>query len=67
MIESLFWGRRALYGWDQTVAHSMPRRVAHGTPVKNLYLSGAWTQPGGGYGTVIPSGLQCFGEIMRKW
>lgn len=59
--------RGALYGWDQTVANSMPRRVSHETPVKNLYLSGAWTQPGGGYGAVIPSGLQCFGTIMADW
>ncbi|MFC2157861.1 phytoene desaturase family protein [Acidobacteriota bacterium] len=59
--------RGALYGWDQTVANSMPRRVSHTTPVKNLYLSGAWTQPGGGYGAVIPSGLQCFGTIMADW
>ena len=41
--------------------------VPHKTPIKNLFLSGAWTQPGHGYGAVIPSGLQCFGEIMKEW
>jgi len=30
-------------------------------------LAGAWTRPGGGYGAVIPSGLQCFGEVMQDW
>ncbi len=37
------------------------------TPIKNLYLAGAWTQPGHGYGGVMGSGLQCFGEIMKCW
>jgi len=59
--------RGAIYGWDQTLDNSMPRRLAHKTPVKNLYLAGAWTQPGHGYSAVIPSGLECFGEIMKEW
>jgi len=59
--------RGAIYGWDQTLENSMPRRLGQKTPVRGLYLAGAWTQPGGGYGAVIPSGLQCFGEIMRDW
>ena len=59
--------RGAIYGFDQTLDNAMPRRLAHRTPVRNLYLAGAWTQPGHGYGAVIPSGLQCFAEIMREW
>ena len=59
--------RGAIYGWDQTLDNVMPRRLPHKTPIKNLYLAGAWTQPGGGYGAVIPSGLECFGEIMKEW
>jgi len=59
--------RGAIYGWDQTLDNSTPRRLQHNTPIKNLYLSGAWTQPGGGYGAVIPSGLECFAEIMNDW
>ena len=59
--------RGAIYGWDQTLDNSNPRRLGHGTPVGNLYLSGAWTTPGGGYGGVLASGLQCFSEIMTKW
>jgi len=59
--------RGAIYGWDQTVDNSGPQRLPHKTPVKNLYLAGAWTSPGGGYGAVIPSGLECFGEIMKTW
>jgi all-trans-retinol 13,14-reductase len=59
--------RGAIYGWDQTLDNSMPRRLPHKAPVNNLYLAGAWTQPGHGYSAVIPSGLECFGEIMREW
>ena len=59
--------RGAIYGWDQTLDNSNPRRLPHATPVKNLYLAGAWTRPGHGYGAVISSGVQCFGEIMKDW
>jgi len=59
--------RGAIYGWDQTVNNSGSARVGHGTPVKNLYLAGAWSRPGHGYGAVIPSGLECFAEVMRSW
>jgi len=59
--------RGAIYGWDQTLDNVEPRRLGHKTPIKNLYLAGAWTRPGGGYGAVIPSGLQCFGEVMSDW
>jgi all-trans-retinol 13,14-reductase len=59
--------RGAIYGWDQTVNNSGSARVGHTTPIKKLYLAGAWTRPGHGYGAVIPSGLECFGEIMKEW
>ena len=59
--------RGAVYGWDQTLDNSGARRLPHTTPIKNLYLAGAWTTPGHGYGAVIPSGLECFGEIMKRW
>jgi all-trans-retinol 13,14-reductase len=57
----------AIYGWDQTLDNSGPRRLPHKTPIKNLYLSGAWTSPGHGYSAVLASGLQCFAEIMKTW
>lgn len=59
--------RGAVYGWDQTLDNSGQNRMPHKTPVKNLYLAGAWTSPGGGYGAVIPSGLECFAEIIKTW
>ncbi|MGD9346906.1 MAG: NAD(P)/FAD-dependent oxidoreductase [Candidatus Aminicenantes bacterium] len=57
----------AIYGWDQTVDNSGNRRFPNRTPIKNLFLAGAWTSPGHGYGGVIYSGLQCFAEIMKDW
>ena len=57
----------AVYGFDQTLDNSGRNRLGHATPIKNLYLSGAWTKPGHGYGGVIYSGLQCFSEIMESW
>ena len=59
--------RGAIYGWDQTLNNSGQNRLPHDTPIKNLYLSGAWTKPGHGYGAVIWSGLECFAEIMKSW
>lgn len=58
--------RGGIYGWDQTLGNAMPNRLPQTTPIKNLYLSSAWTQPGGGYGGVIWSGIQCFGEVMKN-
>lgn len=58
--------RGAIYGWDQTLQNSGERRVPHTTPIKNLYLAGAWTRPGHGYGGVIWSGIECFGEIVKS-
>jgi phytoene dehydrogenase-like protein len=59
--------RGAIYGWDQTLDNSGINRLPHNTPIKNLYLAGAWTRPGHGYSGVIWSGLECFGEIMKNW
>ncbi len=59
--------RGGIYGWDQTVDNSGNARLAHDTPIENLYLASAWTKPGGGYGGVLWSGLECFGQIMQKW
>ena len=58
--------RGAIYGWDPTLDNSNPRRLPHVAPVRNLYLSGAWTSSGGGHSAVLASGLECFGEIMAR-
>ena len=59
--------RGAMYGFDQTLDNSGPSRLPHKTPLDNLYLAGAWTSPGHGYGGVLWGGLACFGEIIKGW
>jgi all-trans-retinol 13,14-reductase len=59
--------RGAIYGWDQTVGNSGNSRFPQRTPIRSLYLSGAWTFPGHGYGACIPSGLACFAAVMEDW
>jgi all-trans-retinol 13,14-reductase len=59
--------RGAIYGFDQTVDNSGQRRFPQKTPIGNLYLAGAWTFPGHGYGACIPSGLSCFAAVMKDW
>jgi all-trans-retinol 13,14-reductase len=59
--------RGAIYGWDQTLDNSGIRRMGHATPIPNLYLASAWTRPGGGYGGVLISGLECFVEATTSW
>lgn len=59
--------RGAIYGWDQTVNNSGNLRFPQKTPIGNLYLAGAWTFPGHGYGACIPSGLICFSQVMKDW
>jgi all-trans-retinol 13,14-reductase len=59
--------RGAIYGWNQTVDNSGQRRFPQKTPVRDLYLAGAWTFPGHGYGACIPSGLACFAQVVKDW
>ncbi len=56
--------RGAIYGWESRPDTERPSRQ---TPINNLYLSGAWTQPGAGEVGVMWSGLGCFSDIMETW
>jgi prolycopene isomerase len=46
----------AAYGWAQTPDQSGVSRLQPKTPIKNLYLAGHWTTPGGGVIAVALSG-----------
>ena len=48
----------AIYGWEQAPAQVGANRLSRATPVPGLYLSGHWTQPGGGIISVVVSGVQ---------
>jgi phytoene dehydrogenase-like protein len=48
----------AIYGWEVSPRQVGRNRLGHKTPIEGLYLSGHWTQPGGGIYGVIVSGIQ---------
>jgi prolycopene isomerase len=48
--------RGAAYGWAQTAGQGALGRLHPNTPIKNMYLAGHWTNPGGGTICVAMSG-----------
>lgn len=56
----------AIYGAAQIVQQSLHRRLSQKTPIKGLYLAGAWTQPGGGYSGSIWSGHNLANHILLE-
>lgn len=53
---SLNW-RGAMYGWEQSPHQTASKRPGHRTRVSGLYLSGHWTQSGGGLLRAFVSGV----------
>jgi phytoene dehydrogenase-like protein len=48
----------AISGWEVSPKQVGRGRLPHVTPIRGLYLSGHWTQPGGGVFGVVASGLE---------
>jgi phytoene desaturase len=46
----------AIFGFEQSVDGMYHCRLDEETPIPNLFLAGAWTQPGGGQSAVMLSG-----------
>lgn len=57
----------AIYGFQQSMDNAYFTRVSNDTPVKGLYLAGAWGNPGGGFGGALSGGRAAFTELMRFW
>jgi len=57
----------AVYGFEQIVHNAYLDRMENKTPVKGLYLAGAWSSPGGGFSGVLVSGQLAFQEMMADW
>lgn len=55
----------AIYGFEQAMNNTFMSRIDNRTPLKGLYLAGAWGNPGGGYAAVLRSGQITFGKIME--
>jgi prolycopene isomerase len=54
----------SIYGWEVSPQQMGLGRLHHRTPIKGLYLSGHWTQPGGGIYAVTVSGIQTAQMIL---
>ncbi len=48
----------AIYGFAQTVEQTVAGRLPARTPIENLFLAGAWTNPGGGMSAAMLSGVE---------
>jgi phytoene dehydrogenase-like protein len=57
----------AIYGLEQSMDNSFMTRISNRTPIKGLYLSSAWGDPGGGYTGVLLAGKKAFGLLMEDW
>ena len=54
----------AIYGWEVSPDQVGPGRLGQETPIKNLFLAGHWTQPGGGVYGVTASGVQAAQKVL---
>ncbi len=57
----------AIYGFEQSIENAYMNRVGNRTPVKGLFLTGAWGNPGGGYAGVLRSGKSTFVHVLQSW
>lgn len=55
----------AAFGWAQDIGHIGSNRLQIETPIKDLYLTGHWTIPGGGVESVVASGILAVRKIMK--
>jgi phytoene dehydrogenase-like protein len=56
----------AIYGWANTVKQFTPMDRITNIPIKNLYLSSAWTFPGEGQATTVACGYRLANKLIRK-
>jgi len=56
----------AIYGWANTVNQFSPKDRLAKLPIKNLFLSSAWTFPGEGQSTNIACGYQLAKKLIKE-
>ena len=59
-------GRDASIGWALSPQQVGPKRLTQQTPIKNLLLSGHWTQPAIGVFATVISGLKAARIILKR-
>ena len=55
----------AIYGFEQVVKNAYLERIENRTPLKGLYITGAWSSPGGGFSGVLVSGQMAARAVME--
>jgi phytoene desaturase len=58
--------RGSIFGWEFSKEQSMMKRLPQKTPIRNLYLAGAWTFPGGGQSAVLMGGELAGNTILGR-
>ena len=53
-------------GWRMSVDQVHDKRLAYETPIENLYLTGHWTNPGGGVAPAATSGWKVADKIIQN-
>jgi phytoene dehydrogenase-like protein len=56
----------AAYGFAQIPGQAIMQRPNHKTPIKNLYISSAYSIPGGGFSGTIVGGAICASKIIKE-
>ncbi len=57
----------AIYGFEQSLDNAFMNRLENRTPVKGLYLCGAWGHPGGGFTGAMLAGRDAYMKLMEDW
>ena len=56
----------SLYGFAQIPSQANNRRLSNRTPIRGLYLCGAWTQAGGGFEGTMMTGMKTAHMILAE-
>jgi phytoene dehydrogenase-like protein len=57
----------AIVGYEWSMDNAFINRIKNRTPIKGLYLSSAWGNPGGGYLPLILGARSTFRNIIENW
>lgn len=56
----------AVYGWEQNIRQGGFNRLSNKSDFNNVFLSGAWTNPGGGFEGAITGGILTAERILKE-
>lgn len=56
----------AVYGWDQNIQQGGFNRLSNKSDFSNVFLAGAWANPGGGFEGAITGGILTAERMLRE-